>query len=66
MTKAEAAVKTVSVERLVAALKAAGAKHATAETVQKDLDDGAPVGADGGVDLIAYFAWMSKRHHART
>jgi len=31
------------------------------ETVRRHVEDGAPVGADGTVNLIRYAAWLNKR-----
>ena len=43
---------------LVAALKAAGSRTITEETVAADIADGAPSNPDGTVDMLKYAAWI--------
>lgn len=42
------------------ALKAAGSRSITAETVAADLEAGAPANADVTVDIFKYAAWILK------
>jgi len=42
-------------------LRRSGARHATPEAVQKDIEAGAPVNGDGTVNLIEYAAWLVAR-----
>lgn len=42
-------------------LRRSGARHATPEAVQADIEAGAPVNADGTVNLIEYAAWLVER-----
>ena len=39
-------------------LRQAGARHVSPEAIQADIDAGAPVNADGTVNLIEYAAWL--------
>jgi hypothetical protein len=39
-------------------LRRAGARHASPEVIQADLDAGAPVNDDGTINLIEYAAWL--------
>lgn len=42
-------------------LQRAGARHVSPETIQADLEAGAPVNDDGTVNLIEYAAWLVQR-----
>ncbi|MHB1158519.1 MAG: hypothetical protein ACYC26_16975 [Phycisphaerales bacterium] len=42
-------------------LAAAGGKRITPEQVQADVDAGAPVGADGKMNLVHYTAWLLQK-----
>lgn len=50
--------RALKVADLVAALKAAGSRTITEETVAVDLADGAPSNPDGTVDMLKYAAWI--------
>lgn len=52
--------RALSVEELVRALKAAGSRTITEETVNADIAAGAPVNEDGTLDLFKYSAWVLK------
>ncbi len=39
-------------------LSASGPKPVTAEMLQADIDDGAPVNGDGTMNLLEYAAWL--------
>lgn len=41
-------------------LAAAGQRRITEATIRADLDAGAPVNADGTVNLVHYAAWLVK------
>lgn len=45
---------------LVRALRAAGSRTVSEETVAADVAAGAPVNADGTVDIFRYAAWVAK------
>ncbi len=50
--------RALKVSELVTALKAAGSRTITEETVAADLAAGAPANADGSVDILKYAAWI--------
>ena len=39
-------------------LSASGPKPVTPEMLQADIDDGAPINADGTMHLVQYVAWL--------
>jgi len=41
-------------------LTAAGVGSVTAETIQADIDAGAPTNADGTINLVHYAAWLAR------
>jgi hypothetical protein len=41
-------------------LKRSGSRKATAETIEADIQAGAPVNNDGTINLIEYAAWLVK------
>jgi len=41
-------------------LSASGPKPVTVEMLEADIDDGAPVNADGTMNLVQYVAWLVK------
>ncbi|OQA79024.1 MAG: hypothetical protein BWY31_04277 [Lentisphaerae bacterium ADurb.Bin242] len=50
----------LSPENLVKVLVRSGCRIMTMELLQRDIDAGMPVNADGTVNLINYMAWMIK------
>ena len=52
-------------EELVRALKAAGSRTISEETVAADVAAGAPANADGTVDIFLYAAWVLSRENSR-
>ena len=42
-------------------LAAAGQRRITEEMVKRDIESGAPVNADGTLNLIHYVAWLLKQ-----
>jgi hypothetical protein len=42
-------------------LTRSGARHVSPETIQADIEAGAPVNDDGTVNLIEYAAWLVQR-----
>jgi hypothetical protein len=42
-------------------LRRAGARHVSPESIQADIEAGAPVNDDGTVNLIEYAAWLVGR-----
>lgn len=53
--------RALSVEALVRALKAAGSRTISEETVAADIADGFAANADGTVDIFKYAAWLLKK-----
>ena len=47
-------------EALVAAMRRAGSRTITLERLEADIAAGAPVNADGTVNLVKYIAWTAK------
>ena len=47
-------------ETLVRALKLAGSRSISLETLEADIASGAPVNEDGTMNIIAYGAWILK------
>jgi len=39
-------------------LTAVGSRHATAETIRRHIEAGAPTTADGRLNLVHYLAWL--------
>jgi len=52
--------QALSLEDLARLLSAAGPKRVTVETLQANLDAGAPANADGTMNLVHYVAWLVK------
>jgi len=52
--------QALSLEDMARLLSAAGPERVTAETLQADIDDGAPTNADGTMNLVHYVAWLVK------
>lgn len=50
----------LDVPQMVDILAKAGAKDVTEEQVQQDIKDGAPVDAEGKLNLLAYTAWLAR------
>ena len=52
-------------EELVRALKVAGSRTISEETVAADIAAGAPANADGTVDIFLYAAWVLSKENSR-
>ena len=50
----------ISKENLVTAMRRAGSRTLTLERLEADVAAGAPVNADGTVDILKYVAWVAK------
>jgi len=50
--------QALSLEDVARILSASGWKPVTVEMVRDDIDDGAPVNADGTINLVLYAAWL--------
>ncbi len=57
-SRQRADARALKIADLVAALKAAGSRTITEETVAADLAGGAPSNPDGTVDMLKYAAWI--------
>jgi hypothetical protein len=59
----------LSIEQVAGLLRRAGAASATPERIHRDIAAGAPVNADGTLNLIAYGAWLirelARKEHLR-
>lgn len=47
-------------DRFVLAMRRAGSRHFSLERLEADIASGAPVNADGTVDILKYIAWVAK------
>ena len=47
-------------ENFVTAMRRAGSRTLTLERLESDVAAGAPVNADGTVDILKYIAWVAK------
>jgi hypothetical protein len=50
----------LTVEQTAQLLTAAGARHADVETIRRHIAGGAPVSAEGKVNLVHYMAWLMR------
>ena len=50
----------ISKENFVTAMRRAGSRTLTLERRESDVAVGAPVNADGTVDILKYVAWVAK------
>lgn len=58
--KAVLSPTALSLDDAARLLTGAGGTPVTRETIQTDIDDGAPVNADGTLNLVHYAAWLVK------
>jgi hypothetical protein len=50
--------QALRLEDLARILSASGVKPVSVEMLRDDIDDGAPVNADGTVNLVHYVGWL--------
>ena len=50
----------LTLEQLVRILRAAGSQQVAPESIEKDVESGAPRNADGTINLVHYAAWLVK------
>ena len=50
--------QSLRLEDIAKILSAMGPKPVTVETLQADIDDGAPVNRDGTMNLLQYASWL--------
>ena len=55
--------RSLTVPELVRALKAAGSRTITEETVNADIAAGAPVNEDGTMSIFTYAAWIVREEN---
>ena len=55
----------MTLEQAARVLAAVGARYSTVENIRRDIEAGAPVNADGTVNLVRYAAWLAKEMAAR-
>jgi len=55
----------MTLEQAARVLAAVGGRYATVENIRRDIEAGAPVNADGTVNLVHYAAWLAKEMAAR-
>ncbi len=56
---------SMSVEETARMLAGAGGRRVSPEAVQSDIDNGAPLGAGGRVNLGHYMAWLIREVQSR-
>jgi hypothetical protein len=50
----------MTLQQAARVLAAVGARYATVENLRRDIETGAPVNADGTVNLVHYAAWLAR------
>jgi hypothetical protein len=50
----------MTLQQAARVLAAVGARYATVENLRRDIEAGAPVNADGTVNLVHYAAWLAR------
>lgn len=50
----------ISKENFVTAMRRSGSRTLTLERLETDVAAGAPVNADGTIDILKYVAWIAK------
>jgi len=50
----------MTLQQAARVLVAVGARYATVENIRRDIETGAPVNADGTVNLVHYAAWLAR------
>ena len=60
MSETTSSLTALTVAQAAKVLSTAGGRRVTEEMIQADVDVGAPVNADGTVNLVHYAAWMAK------
>ena len=56
----ENSLERISKENFVTAMRRSGSRTLTLERLEADIASGAPVNADGTVDILKYVAWIAK------
>jgi len=55
----------LSIDEAIKVLKAAGSRSATKEALEGDIAQGAPLNADGTINLVHLCAWLAREVIAR-
>lgn len=50
----------ITKENFVTAMRRAGSRTITLERLEADIASGAPVNADGTINILKYIAWIAK------
>ncbi len=56
----ENSLERISKENFVTAMRRSGSRTLTLERLEADIASGAPVNADGTVNILKYVAWIAK------
>ena len=56
----ENSLERISKENFVTAMRRSGSRKITLERLEADIASGAPVNADGTVNILKYVAWIAK------
>ena len=56
---------SLSVEHAARLLTAVGGRPVTTDMIARDTDNGAPVNADGTINLVRYAAWLIRERVTR-
>lgn len=51
-------ITAIQQDKLLEILRRSGAKEVSAETINADIEAGAPVNEDGTINMIEYAAWL--------
>ena len=60
MSETTSSLTALTVAQAAKVLSTAGGRRVTEEMIRADVDAGAPVNADGTVNLVHYTAWLAK------
>ena len=52
---------SLSVDDALRLLRASGSRHASTESLRADIEAGAPINADGTINLVHYGAWLVRQ-----
>ena len=56
----ENSLERISKENFVTAMRRSGSRTLTLERLEADIAAGAPVNADGTINILKYVAWIAK------
>ena len=58
MTRETAKITAISPKKMAEILRKSGSREVSDETIAADIEAGAPVAADGTINMIEYAAWL--------